>query len=87
MQKKNEIPEEFAVEDRILAETVFHHRTKMEESQESFAEGCNMSTDMVSLIERGKTNPSLHMMVRIARHIGISVSDMLKIEEDEKEGK
>ena len=85
MFKKNDVPEEFVAEDRILAEAVYQHRTKMKESQESFAEGCNMSTDMISLIERGKTNPSLHTISRIARHIGISVSDMLKIEEDEKD--
>ena len=86
MLKKNEVPEEFNAENRILAESVFHHRTKMQESQEKFAEGCNMSTDMISLIERGMTNPSLHTIARIARHIGISVSEMLKLEE-EKDGK
>jgi len=84
MLKKNKGTEEFIMEDRILAESVLLHRTKLEESQETFAENCNMSTDMLSLIERGKTNPSLHTMARIARHIGIPVSEMLKIEEETK---
>lgn len=79
MAKKKELPEK-----KILAECVFEYRTKMEESQESFAEGCNMSTDMISLIERGKTNPSLQTLSKISRHIGISVSDMLKLPEEKK---
>ena len=75
MTEKKELPEK-----RILAECVFQHRTRMEESQEIFAEGCEMSTDMISLIERGKTNPSLSTLAKISKHIGISVSDMLKPE-------
>ena len=59
----------------------------MEESQESFAEGCEMSTDMISLIERGKTNPSLNTLAKISKHIGISVSDLLKLEEEKNKEK
>ncbi len=82
MLKAVELPEK-----KILAECVFLHRTKMEESQESFAEGCDISTDTLSLIERAKFNPSLLTLSKISQHIGISVSDMLKIEEEKKEDK
>jgi len=79
MTKTLDLPEK-----KILAECVFRHRTKMEESQESFAEGCDISTDTLSLIERAKFNPSLQTLVKISQHIGIPVSEMLKIEEETK---
>ena len=82
MMKTLELPEK-----KILAECVFQYRTKMEESQECFAEGCDISTDTISLIERAKFNPSLQTLSKISQHIGISVSDMLKIEEAKKERK
>ncbi len=75
MPEKNDLPE-----IKALAECVLIYRTQMKESQEKFAEKCSMSTDMISLIERGITNPSLETLIKISRHIGISVSDMLKVE-------
>ena len=75
MPEKVELPE-----IKVLAECVLIHRTMLKESQEKFAEKCGMSTDMISLIERGMTNPSLETLGKISRHIGVSVSDMLKIE-------
>lgn len=78
MSNKEVLPEK-----RILAECVLFHRIRLKETQELFAEGCDISVEMVSLIERQMTNPSLEMLVKISRHIEMSVSDMLKFKEKE----
>ncbi|MBR3997128.1 MAG: VanZ family protein [Clostridia bacterium] len=60
-------------EKKILAECVFQYRMKMEESQECFAEGCDISTDTISLIERAKFNPSLQTLSKITRKLAHGV--------------
>lgn len=82
MSKKEILPEK-----RILAECVLFHRIRLEETQEIFAEGCDISVEMVSLIERQMTNPSFEVLVKISWHIEMSVSDMLKFEEKKRTGR
>lgn len=65
----------------MLAECVAFYRHHMKESQEVFAEGCGLSAEMISLIERRKTNPSLETVVRISRHIGIPISKIFQFTE------
>ncbi len=65
----------------MLAECVAFYRHQMKESQEVFAEGCGLSAEMISLIERRKTNPSIETVVRISRHIGIPIWEMFQFAE------
>ena len=43
-----------------------------------------LSTEEISLLERGKTDPKLSTLQKIAAHMGITVSELLKIDEEEE---
>jgi transcriptional regulator with XRE-family HTH domain len=47
-------------------------------SQEAFAAKCGLDRTYISGIERGQRNVSLRNIERIARFLGISVSDLLE---------
>ena len=47
-----------------------------------FAGEIGISADMLSLIEREKANPSLSTIQKFAAHMGITVSELLEVEED-----
>ncbi|MBE7035395.1 MAG: helix-turn-helix transcriptional regulator [Ruminococcaceae bacterium] len=69
-----------------LAACILHYRRSFHESQAMFAERCGLSVEIVSLLERKLANPSLGLLVKISKHLGISVSAMLSFTEgNEKE--
>jgi len=47
-------------------------------SQEKFAHGCGLDRTYISGIERGRRNPSLRNVHRIAKELGVSVSELCK---------
>ena len=61
---------------KTLSECVLFYRHLLNESQEIFAERSGLSPEMISLIERQETNPTLASIIKISEHIGISVSEM-----------
>lgn len=65
----------------ILAKNLKKKRDELHETQFVFASNCGISTDEISLIERGKTDPKLSTLQSIAAYANITVSDLLKIEE------
>jgi len=69
--------EHIKVENKIIGDCVLYHRTKLKETQEVFAEKCELSTDTISLLERGQLNPSLLTLKRISNHINLPIKDML----------
>ena len=57
-------------------------RTLREErgwSQEKFAEKCRFDRTYISLLERGKRNPSYTNLLKVAEGFEISISDLLSI--------
>ena len=50
-------------------------------SQGEFAFRCGISIEILSLLERGKTDPKLSTLSRIASYVGCSVSELLDTNE------
>ena len=53
-------------------------REQLELSQEALADRAGVHRTYLSGIERGQRNPSLVNLVRLARALGISVSDLMR---------
>lgn len=68
-------------ERSALAKRVKAYRKMLHMSQMEIAGELGFSTEELSLIEREKANPSLETIQKIAAHMGITVSELLKVEE------
>ncbi len=68
----------------ILAKNVRRIRTQMKMSQLRFAMECDISLDILSLIEREKTNPRLSTLQKIAAYTGKTVAELLTPSEETK---
>lgn len=68
-------------EHEALAKRLKAIRTKKNETQFEFAGNCGVSDDLISQIETEKANPRLSSLQDIASYLGITVSELLKIEE------
>lgn len=64
-----------------MAKRVKAYRVNLKKTQFEIADEMGISLDELSLIEREKANPSLGTMQKIAAHMGITVSELLEIEE------
>lgn len=55
---------------------------RSDQSKNQFEMACEMglSIEEISLIERGKTDPKLSTLQKIAAHMGITVSSLLETE-------
>jgi transcriptional regulator with XRE-family HTH domain len=61
-----------------LGETVRYYRKRAKLSQEKLAEKANLSTVFISHIERGVENVSMDAIQRIAKSVGVQVSDLTR---------
>jgi DNA-binding XRE family transcriptional regulator len=61
-----------------LAERIKALRKKAGFSQEGFADHCGLHRTQMSILERGKRNPSLGTLQAVADGMDISLSDLLK---------
>ena len=52
-------------------------RVKINMSQETLAEKCQVSTSYIGLVERGERKPSLLVLVRIANALNVSTDSLL----------
>ena len=68
----------------ILSRNVRKIRKEMKLSQLEFALECDVSLDIISQIERERTNPRLSTLQKIAAYTGKRVADLLIDEEDNK---
>lgn len=64
-----------------LAKRVKAYREVQRKTQFELADEMGISMEELSLIEREKANPNLGTMQKIASHMGITVSDLLQVEE------
>lgn len=63
---------------RLLGEAVRSKRKKAEFSQEKLAEKAGLSTVFISRIERGIESPSVDNLVKIAKALGVRVTDLVE---------
>ena len=56
-------------------------RKAMNISQMDFAADCGISTEILSLLEREKTDPRLSTLQKIAAYVDCDVTDLLKKKE------
>ncbi len=64
-------------ETEALAHNVKQIRKELNISQIDFAADCGISTEILSLIEREKTDPKLSTIQKIAAYVGCHVTDLL----------
>lgn len=62
---------------RLLGEAVRAKRKETEFSQEKLAEKAGLSTVFISRIERGVESPSVDNLLKIAKALGVRVSDLV----------
>ncbi len=72
-------------ENKILAENLKKIRKNMKKSQMEFAAECGISTEILSLIERGKTDPKLSTIQKIAAYTDYTVAELFIENEGETE--
>ena len=58
---------------KLIQENIKKYRKEQNLTQEQLSELCNISTDYLSEIERGKKTPSLKRLVLIAETLNIPV--------------
>ena len=66
-----------SVELQALGERVRKRRVQEQLSQEKLAERCGFDRTYISLVERGKRNPSFTNLLKLARGLNIEVSQLL----------
>lgn len=66
-----------------VGEILYNRRLLLEMSQEQVSERSGLHRTYVSDIERGRRNPSLKTIVRIAAAMNMSVSDLMRMAEGE----
>lgn len=64
-----------------LAKRVKLYRRQLKKTQFELSYEMGISLEELSLIEREKANPNLATIQKIAAHMGITVSDLLNVEE------
>ena len=65
-------------ENEALAKNIKTIRKQMKKSQIEFAAECGISTEILSLIERQKTDPKLSTIQKAAAYTNHTVSDLIK---------
>ena len=72
VKKRKRIPEQ----RRAFGDAIRHRRAAAGLSQERLAEGVGCHRNYMGRIERGEQNVTLDMMVRVAKALGCSVTDL-----------
>jgi transcriptional regulator with XRE-family HTH domain len=62
-----------------LGDAVRHRRESLGLSQEKLAEKCGFDRTYISMIERGKRNPSFLNLLRLADGLDTSVSEITEV--------
>ncbi len=57
-------------------------RKKKSISQEQLAHDCGLDRTYISMLERGKYQPSLHTLMIIAKNLEIKASELIKLVEE-----
>ena len=65
----------------VLAKRIKAYRESLNKTQFELSDEIGISLDELSLIEREKANPSLSTLQKISARMGITVSELLEVEE------
>ena len=65
----------------VLGKRVKAYREDLKKTQFELSYEIGISVDELSLIEREKANPNLSTMQKIAAHMGMTVSELLEVNE------
>lgn len=68
-------------ETDALAKRIKEYRKDQSKNQFDMACEMGISIEEISLIERGKTDPKLSTLQKIAAHMGITVSSLLEVDQ------
>ena len=63
----------------VLGQSIKKARVQLSLSQESLADKCGFDRTYISMLERGKRNPTLLNLLKLAKGLGISVSKLTEI--------
>lgn len=63
----------------LLGKKIRFLRENLGLSQEKFAEKCGFDRTYISLLERGKRNPSYTNLLKVANGLEVSISELLNI--------
>jgi transcriptional regulator with XRE-family HTH domain len=69
---------------RLFGQRLRARRMALQLTQVMLFEQTGVAASYISLIERGRSNPSLDIIEALSRAVGSSVSEMLRDETDEK---
>ncbi len=67
---------------KALSIVLRHNRNKVGYSQEELAYRSNLDRTYISLLERGKRNPTLNVLFSISAALDISASELIRQIED-----
>lgn len=62
---------------RMFAENLRVERARKDVSQEKLAEQADISSDYLHRLEKGKANPTLHVVVSIATALGVGIEKLI----------
>ena len=63
----------------LLGQSIKAQRTQIGLSQEELADRCGFDRTYISMLERGKRNPSLLNLLRLAEGLETSVAKLIKV--------
>lgn len=72
-------------ERRALAIAVRELRVRKSLKQEEVCEASGLGRNYITTLESGRTNPSFDAMVRVARGLGVSFTDLARVYEERLE--
>ena len=70
-------------EHDILSKNLRYFREIMRQSQEEFADGCGISVETLSLLERKKGDPRLSTIQKIAAYVDCTPAELIRERGDE----
>lgn len=65
---------------KLLGERVFELRNKKGWTQEELAKKLNTKHTAVRRIEKGQVNSTINMLRKIAKELGVSITDLIKFD-------
>ncbi len=68
--------------EKAFGQILKKYRTSQRLSQEKLALECDLDRTFISLLERGKRQPSLGSLILISERLGITASKMVKYTTD-----
>ncbi|MBI4652287.1 helix-turn-helix transcriptional regulator [Candidatus Desantisbacteria bacterium] len=69
--------------EQKIGRNIYNIRKAKGLTQNDVADIAGLSNDYISLIERAKRHPSIHILIRIAKGLGVQLPDLINIEKDE----